>query len=98
MDPISAMFWWAVVWAIVGLITTAIWGLDVPKFIADAVIFLVMAAGPIWFIASGNYNDIDKTTTFLESYISRFIEMLPGVVIGDVVGTLFAPLFGLLKE
>ena len=88
------MFLWAVFWAIVGLITTLLWGIDIPKFVADLIVLIVVAVGPIIFITFQGYMDIDKTVEFLESYIINFVQMLPGLVIGDTVGTCF----GKVKE
>lgn len=89
MDSITVMFAWAIFWAIVGLITTLIWGLDVPKYIADFVVLLVVAVGPIVFITSQGYTDIDQTASFIAEYITNFMYMIPGLMVGEIVSGVF---------
>ena len=87
------MFLWALVWAVIGFISTWIWGFDVPKFVSDIIILFLI---PVIFIIFGGYKNLDLVIEFIINYIF----MIPGILIGDVVGSFvakFAGLFGKSK-
>ena len=82
---VMLMFISGIIMAVIGFITTKLWGIDIPKFVSDTVVLLVLTV-PLLFY---NPYDIEAATNFIENYIVTFINILPGVIIGDIAGTLF---------
>ena len=81
------MFISAIIMAVIGFITTKIWGVNLPKIISDIIIMLIIAVPVLLYAPSAG---IEETSQFIGNYVETFVTILPGVIIGDVVGSLFS--------
>jgi hypothetical protein len=76
MDVVIGSF----IFGIIGLITTAIWDIDLPKLYADLSLFVV-----ICIIVFFNIND---TTSMSEKIIKAIFDTFPALIIGDFIGSI----------
>jgi len=58
------------------------------KFISDLSIIFFFVVPAISFLFSHNVYNVEATSEFLINYLSTFVNMLPGIVIGEVAGTI----------
>lgn len=94
MEPMS-MLLWAFFWGVIGFITTLIFGIDIPKFISDIIAVLILMLPIIFF---NQYMDIDATVTFLQNYITTFVNMLPSIAFGEIAGTFFGAILRSIRQ
>jgi len=79
------MFWFFVIFAIVGFFTDKIFGLDVYKLYSDiGVIIFVSVLSLFVFQVS---NNPQESLTIIEKMVNYFVDNLIPMVIGDVAGT-----------
>jgi hypothetical protein len=91
MVAASSMLLWAFIWLVIGLATTWKWAFEMPKFVADLIVFLAL---PLIFILISVPKDLLSIGTFLAGYPA----LLPVTIVGDAVGSFVERFTGLLKE
>lgn len=84
----SVFFFFCVIFALVGFITTKIWGFDIYKIYSDfgSVIVLVPLLALIFYRPESAKESVD----LLSGAMTSFANALPGIIIGDVAGSLVA--------
>jgi len=88
MNVIS-MFISATIMAIIGYLTAMLCKINVNKVISDlSAIFLFVPL--IISLITTPMGDVEALNYFVTNYINALANALPGMIIGDIVGTLFA--------
>lgn len=91
MEP-ATMFWFLVIFAIIGFITDLIWGLDVYKMYSDFGAFLVILVMVLIFLSKEDpLSKIERVTTY-------FAYSLVGMLLGDAAGTFVGEIVKAIKD
>lgn len=79
------MFWFFVIFAIIGFITDMIFGLDVYKLCSDmgAIIFVSVLSLFVFQVS----NNPQESLIIIEKMVNYFVDNLIPMVIGDAAGT-----------
>ena len=95
MDP-TTMFWFFVIFAIIGFITDMIFGLDVYKLYSDigAIIFVSVLSLFVFQVS----NNPQESLTIMEKMVNYFVDNLIPMVIGDAAGTFVSNIVKSIKD
>ena len=84
MIDIASIIVSAIVMAIIGFITTQLWGVDVPKVVSDMAAILILTLPIMWY---NPQNSVEETIQFLQNYIMTFVNIIIPALIGDAIGS-----------
>lgn len=79
--------------AIIGFITEIVLGLNLKKIISDFTIIIFLVVPAISFLFSPRIGNVEAISEFLINYLTTFANMVPGIAIGEVAGTIVGKLF-----
>jgi len=84
----STFFFFCIIFAFIGFISTKIWGIDVYRIFSDLGAFIVLV--PFLSLLIIKPESVNETADILSNLMISFGNALPSMIIGDVAGTLVA--------
>lgn len=95
MDP-TTMFWFFVIFAIIGFITDMIFGLDVYKLYSDIGAIIFVSVISLFVIQVSN--NPQESLIIVEKMINHLVDNLIPMVIGDAAGTFVSNIVKSIKD